>query len=263
MPTRKTIDVCALASGSKGNSLLIDGPDGALLVDAGLSAREIVRRVNTVGVDPTRITGILVTHDHSDHVRGVRVLARRLCVPVYGTHGTIEVAGLLDTTSCRTVDSGKEFTAAGFSVHPFSLPHDAAEPVGFVLSRDGVRIGIATDLGCATALVKNRLGACDFLFVESNHDEKMLMEGPYPWFLKQRIKGRTGHLSNDASARILTELLHDRLKGVVLAHLSEMNNRPELALGRAGEAVQPGKNGVTITVAGMTEPTAVFRLELE
>jgi phosphoribosyl 1,2-cyclic phosphodiesterase len=263
MPTRKTINVCALASGSKGNSLLIEGPEGALLVDAGLSAREIVKRIHTIGADPSVITGILVTHDHSDHVRGVRVLARRLSIPVYATRGTLEAAGLPDTTSVKHVYSGKEFTEAGFNIHPFSLPHDAVDPVGYVISREGVRIGIATDLGCATALVKRRLTGCNFLFMESNHDEKMLMDGPYPWFLKQRIKGRMGHLSNDASAGILAGLVHNGLEGVVLAHLSEMNNRPELALGAADDAVSPGVNGVNVVAACMAEPTAVFRLEPE
>jgi phosphoribosyl 1,2-cyclic phosphodiesterase len=156
-----------------------------------------------------------------------------------------------------------EFHAAGFSVHPFSLPHDASDPVGFVLSMAGIRIGIATDLGCATALIKTRLEKCDFLFLESNHDEKMLMEGPYPWFLKQRIRSRMGHLSNETSARTLSELTHGGLKGVVLAHLSETNNRPEIALKVADEMICTNRNGVPVTVAGMAEPTPVFRLDLK
>jgi phosphoribosyl 1,2-cyclic phosphodiesterase len=263
MFSQKSVQVCSLASGSKGNSILISGPEGGLLVDAGLSAREIVKRIHAIGADPSMIMGILVTHDHSDHVRGVRVLARRLSIPVYGTRGTLEGAGLVDMAPVKHIDSGREFTEAGFKIHPFSLPHDAADPVGYVVSWEGVRIGIATDLGCATALVKRRLTGCNLLFIESNHDEKMLMDGPYPWFLKQRIKGRTGHLSNAASADALTGLLHDGLEGVVLAHLSEMNNKPELALGTAGEAVNPGTNGIKIITACMAEPTAVFRLELK
>jgi phosphoribosyl 1,2-cyclic phosphodiesterase len=263
IPERNALKVCALASGSKGNSILLDGPEGALLVDVGLSAREIIRRIHIVGVDPGRIRGILVTHDHSDHVRGARVLAKRLSIPVFGTPGTLEMAGLDERTSTARICSGKEFSAAGFTVYPFSTPHDAADPVGFVLCMAGTRVGIATDLGCATALLKKRLEGCDFLFLESNHDEKMLMEGPYPWFLKQRIRSRMGHLSNDASSRILSELLHRGLRGVVLAHLSEMNNRPDLALGTAAEVVEPGRNGVSVTAAGMAQPTKVFRLELE
>jgi phosphoribosyl 1,2-cyclic phosphodiesterase len=263
MPSEKCIQVCALASGSKGNSILLDGPEGALLVDAGLSAREILRRTVSAGKDPRRIRAILVTHDHSDHTRGVRVLARRLSIPVFGTQGTLETAGLCEAASVSSIFPGVQFQASGFTVHPFSLPHDATDPVGFVLSMDGVRVGIATDLGCTTALLKKRLEGCHFLFLESNHDEKMLMEGPYPWFLKQRIRSRTGHLSNDVSAGLLSELLHGGLNGVVLAHLSEMNNRPDIALGKACEVIHPGRTGVSVTVAGIAEPTALFRLELK
>lgn len=263
MPNRKSLNVCALASGSKGNSVFLDGPDGALLVDAGLSAREIVKRIHTVGGDPARIKAILVTHDHTDHTRGVRVLAKRLSIPVIGTRGTLETAGLCEAAIVSHIRPGKEFQAAGFIVHPFSLPHDASDPVGFVLSVAGTRVGIATDLGCATALVQTRLQECDFLFLESNHDEKMLMEGPYPWFLKQRIRSRMGHLSNEASAGILAELIHGGLRGVVLAHLSEMNNRPDIALGKAGEVIEGLRSGAKVTVAGMAEPTSVFRLELK
>lgn len=263
MPPHNTLNVCALCSGSKGNSILLDGPEGALLVDAGLSAREIVKRIQIAGRDPGRVRGILVTHDHSDHVRGVRVLAQRLSIPVFGTRGTLDMAGLRQTVHATCIFPGGEFQAAGFTVNPFSLPHDASDPVGYILSIAGARVGIATDLGCATALVKTRLEGCDFLFLESNHDEKMLMEGPYPWFLKQRIRSRMGHLSNDASAGILSELIHDGLNGVVLAHLSEMNNSPDIALGTAGEVVNVGRSGVAITVAGMAEPTQVFRVELK
>jgi len=259
----KTVNVCALASGSKGNSLLIEGPEGALLVDAGLSAREILKRVLAAGADPERIRGILVTHDHSDHVRGVRVLAKRLSIPVYGTRATLEAIGLPDGNSGTAIAAGNGFNAAGFAVQPFSLPHDAADPVGFVVSIEDLRIGVATDLGYATALVKKRLTGCNFLLLESNHDEKMLMEGSYPWFLKQRIRSRMGHLSNFASSRLLSDLLHEDLQGVILGHLSEMNNRPDLALGAAAEAVQRGKNEVAVHVACMAEPTAVFKLDLK
>ncbi len=263
MPSRKTLNVCALASGSKGNSLLIEGPEGSLLVDAGLSAREILRRILAAGTAPETIRGILVTHDHSDHVRGVEVLARRLSIPVYGTRGTLDAVGFPEEDPGTAIAAGSGFCVAGFDVQPFSLPHDAVDPVGFVISMGGLKIGVATDLGCVTALVRKRLAGCDFLLIESNHDEKMLMEGTYPWFLKQRIRSRMGHLSNVASSGLLGELLHGGLQGVILGHLSEMNNRPELALGAAGEAVEKGKSEITVHAAGMAEPTAVFRLELK
>ncbi|UCG39255.1 MAG: MBL fold metallo-hydrolase [bacterium] len=256
------IGICALASGSKGNSILVDGPEGALLVDAGLSAREILRRLSHVGADPGRVRGILVTHDHSDHIRGVRVLARRLGVPVYGTGSAVKAAVAPESLPASFVKPGGKLEVAGFTVLPFSLPHDAEDPVGYVLGLDGIRIGIATDLGCRTALLMERMAGCDVLVLESNHCEKLLMEGPYPWFLKQRIRSRTGHLSNEASGSILTDLVHDGLQHVILAHLSEINNTPDLALGSAAEAVAAGRNGVALTVAGMAVPTCVVKLEL-
>jgi phosphoribosyl 1,2-cyclic phosphodiesterase len=257
----KHIGVSALASGSKGNSIFIDGPDGSVLVDAGLSAREILRRLAHIGASPRRLTGILVTHDHSDHLRGVRVLARRLGLTVYGTADTLAVPELSDTETLRTITSGEEFAIAGFTVKPFALPHDARDPVGYVLERDGIRIGIATDLGCGTALVKRRLAGCDMVILESNYDEDMLLEGPYPWFLKQRIRSRKGHLSNEASSQILGELLHPGLQRIVLAHLSEVNNSPDAALGEAGGVVGSRGNGLDLTAAGMAEPTPIMIIE--
>jgi phosphoribosyl 1,2-cyclic phosphodiesterase len=255
------IRVSALASGSKGNSVYIDGPEGSLLVDAGLSARELMRRLAHIGASPDRVSGILVTHDHSDHLRGVRVLAKRLGLTVYGTAETLKAAELPDSTSIKVVSPGEEFCAAGFTIKPFSLPHDARDPVGFLLAMDGVKIGVATDLGYATALIKRRLAGCDMLVLESNYDESMLMEGPYPWFLKQRIRSRKGHLSNEDSSQILRELLHPDLQHVILAHLSEVNNCPEVALSEATGAVRSCGNGVDLTAAGMAEPTSLFVIE--
>lgn len=257
----KRVGVSALASGSKGNSVYIDGPEGALLVDAGLSAREIMRRLALIGGSPDRIAGILVTHDHSDHLRGVRVLSKRLGLTVYGTADTLAAADLPDSTSVKIINSSDDFTVAGFSVKSFSLPHDARDPVGYVLAKDDVKIGIATDLGFATALVRRRLAGCDMLILESNYDEDMLLEGPYPWFLKQRIRSRKGHLSNEASSQVLSELLHSNLQHVVLAHLSEVNNSPEAALGEAAGAVGVRENGLDLTAAGMAEPTPIFYIE--
>ncbi len=258
---KKHIGVSVLASGSKGNSIFIDGPDWSLIVDAGLSAREIMRRLAHVGASPDRISGILVTHDHGDHLRGVRVLAKRLGLTVYGTADTLRAAGLPDNASVRVVRSGEDFAVAGFTIRPFSLPHDAADPVGFLLAHDEVKIGIATDLGCATALVRRRLAGCDMLVLESNYDERMLLEGPYPWFLKQRIRSRKGHLSNEASSQILSELLHPGLQRVILAHISEVNNCPKAALDEAVGAVGGRGNGLDLTAAGMAEPTPMFYIE--
>jgi phosphoribosyl 1,2-cyclic phosphodiesterase len=257
----KRVGVSALASGSKGNSIFIDGPDGSLIVDAGLSAREIVRRLAHVGASLDRLSGILVTHDHSDHLRGVRVLAKRLGLTVYATADTLRAAGLPDSASVRVVRSGEEFAVAGFNIRPFTLPHDAEDPVGYLLERDAVKIGIATDLGCVTALVRRRLAGCDMLVLESNYDEGMLQKGPYPWFLKQRIRSRKGHLSNVASSKVLSELIHPGLQKVILAHLSEVNNCPEAALDEAAGAVGDRGNGVDLTAACMATPTPMFYIE--
>jgi len=257
----KHVGVSVLASGSKGNSVYIDGPDGSLIVDVGLSAREIMRRLTMVGARPDEVSGILITHDHIDHLRGVRVLAKRLGLAVYGTSRTLQEAGLPEGVSQNVIRSGEDFLAAGFTIRPFTLPHDAVDPVGYLISRDGLNVGIATDLGYATALVKTRLAGCDMLVLESNYDERMLLEGPYPWFLKQRIQGKRGHLSNGAASRTLGELYHPGLQRVVLAHLSEINNNPEAALGEAACAVGNRGNSTVVMAACQGEPTPIMFVE--
>ena len=254
------IRVSVLASGSKGNSMLIDGPEGALLVDAGLSAKELVRRMEFVGADPQRLRAIIVTHDHSDHLRGVRVLAKRLELPVFGTGATLAAADLPSVEIKNTVTPGSPFDVAGFSVVPFSLPHDAADPVGYVVQGFGARIGMATDLGSVNSLVRERLAGCDMLLLEFNYDERMLRDGPYPWFLKQRIQGRFGHLSNSHSARLLGELHHPDLQHVFLGHLSETNNCPDKALA-AAQSVAGCGNGAELTVGRQSKPTPLIVIE--
>ncbi len=228
--------LAVLASGSSGNCCYLETSAGALLVDAGLSARETLRRLKELGRDPARVEAILVTHEHIDHARGVRVLARQLGVPVRGTAGTLDALPE-EVPGARELPSGESERMGGFTVSPFSLPHDAADPVGFVLEAGGVRVGVATDLGCVTGLARERLAGCGALVLESNHDERMLMEGPYPWHLKQRIRSRRGHLSNGDAAEMLAGLWHRRLRAVVLAHLSETNNLPRLALEGARAAM--------------------------
>lgn len=254
------IRISALASGSKGNSMVIDGPEGALLVDAGLSARELVRRMGEVGVDPARLQGIVVTHDHSDHIRGVRVLAKRLGLAVYGTSATLGSSDLPEVHSKNAIEPGTSFDAAGFSVIPFSLPHDASDPVGYVFEGFGARIGIATDLGSVNNLVRERLTGCDMLLLEFNYDDQMLRDGPYPWFLKQRIQGRMGHLSNSHSADLLGEIIHSDMQHVILGHLSEVNNCPDKAMA-AAEAIAGYGNGTKLTVGRQARPTETVVIE--
>lgn len=221
-----------LASGSSGNSFLVQGNTGSVLVDAGLSAKQIAERMARVGVDPASLSGILVSHGHSDHVKGVGVLSRKYKLPIWMNRETWKL--VKDATGkihkLEFFETGRVFEFAGFRIHPFSVPHDCVDPVGFRISVGTSRMGIATDLGTATGLVANLLTGVQVVVIESNHDPQMLLDGPYPWELKQRVRGRLGHLSNPDTAQLLQRVFSDELQAVVLAHMSETNNRAELAL---------------------------------
>ena len=225
------LSVCVLASGSKGNAIHVRAGRTQLLFDAGLSGIEIQRRMQAAGLAPEDLTGIVVSHEHSDHIRGVGVLARRFKLPVYISPSTAAAASsqLGTIEKLRAITIGDTFAVDGLSIHPFATSHDARDPAGFTITRDGCKIGIATDLGIATGMVRHHLKACDLLVLEANHDPRMLIEGPYPWHLKQRIKSRNGHLSNQDARDLLAELNHGGLYHVILAHLSETNNTPAKA----------------------------------
>ena len=227
----KTLSVCVLGSGSRGNAIYVSDGTTSILVDAGFSAREIDRRMRSQGLDPARLNAVLLTHEHSDHIRGVERWVRRHRLPVYLTAGTFQAAAALhDLPEIFTFTCGSEVRIHTLTVRPFSIAHDARDPAGFTIGANGSRIGIATDLGHVTALVREHLRNCRLLVLEANHDPQMLMDGPYPWFLKQRIRSRTGHLSNQETGRLLADILHPALEQVVLAHLSETNNTPARAL---------------------------------
>ncbi len=228
--------VCLLASGSKGNSLFIEAGDTRLLVDAGLSCREIMARLDVLGVSGADLHGIVITHEHNDHIRGAGTIARRHKVPVLLSCATAkETADHFRGASLVEFESGCSFTFRDMELDPFPITHDTTDPVGFVIHSAEARIGVATDLGIATRLVREKLQRCRVLVLESNHDERMLTDGPYPWHLKQRIKSRHGHLSNSESAELLGDLVHAGLEGVFLAHLSETNNHPDIARAVAHE----------------------------
>ena len=235
------LSVCMLASGSKGNAIYISDGATTLLVDAGLSGVEIERRLKAHDLDPRDIDAMIVSHEHADHIRGVGILSRRFNLPVYLSEKTGREAGQIigKVNDVRSFTCGQPFNLNTLVIHPFATTHDAEDSAGFTISCNGQKIGIATDLGIATTMVKQHLKGCDLLILEANHDPEMLMNGPYPWPLKQRIKGRTGHLSNQASGELLSELKHDRLQHVILAHLSETNNTP----GKALEEVEPALKG--------------------
>lgn len=223
--------VCLLASGSKGNSLFVEAGETKILIDAGLSAREIVARLASIEVAVSEIHGIIVSHEHNDHIRGAGTLARKFDIPVLLSYpASRETAGHFRSARLIEFESGCSFEFRDLLIDPFPITHDTVDPVGIVVeSRDG-RIGVATDLGLATRLVREKLKGCRALVLESNHDEEMLANGPYPWHLKQRIKSRHGHLSNREAADLLADVLGPGLESVFLAHLSEVNNHPEKAL---------------------------------
>jgi phosphoribosyl 1,2-cyclic phosphodiesterase len=223
--------VCLLASGSKGNSLLIESGRTRLLIDAGLSARELRKRLDLIGVDASSLTALLITHEHTDHVRGLGPLVRQLDLPVYLHSDLARI--LTDVGKPERVYEfvdGEDFTLNDLTVRPFAITHDSLAPVGFTFSGESGKVGIATDLGIATRLVSECLQGCRALVLETNHDEDMLRDGPYPWPLKQRVGSNHGHLSNRAGGSLLQGLLWQGLETVFLGHLSETNNCPKLAL---------------------------------
>ena len=255
--------VCLLASGSKGNSIFIETEESRVLIDVGLSAREIEKRLAAVSVEAADIDAIFVTHEHSDHVRGVIPFSNRFKTPVYIHHQTREV--FPDGKRLKVdqeFDSGASFQLKDMVITPFPITHDAVAPVGFTVETAQGKIGVATDLGIATRLVVEQLKNSRILVLESNHDDDMLRDGPYPWVLKQRIRSRHGHLSNNASAELLTSLLWDNLEAVFLAHLSEQNNRPALAEQAArGVLKNNGLCSPILAVGSQAAPSLCFNLK--
>ncbi|SHJ55936.1 Phosphoribosyl 1,2-cyclic phosphodiesterase [Malonomonas rubra DSM 5091] len=221
--------VCLLASGSRGNSALIEADNCRILVDAGLSGREIEKRLASLELAGEDLDAILVTHEHHDHVGGVGPLARRFDLPVYidqQTHAALPKLGKI--ARLELFDAGDTFSFRDLEISSFSTTHDAINPVGYVIESDEGKVGYATDLGMSTRLVSDQLKACRVLILEANHDEQMLLDGPYPWPLKQRIRSRHGHLSNNESRRLLEDVNWSGLEALFLAHLSEENNCPDL-----------------------------------
>ena len=247
-----------LGSGSGGNAVVVESNGRRLLIDAGFSSRELARRLALVEIEPGSLQALVLTHEHVDHCRGAARFARRHRLPVFATAGTlaaIDLAG--DTARMATVlRSGEPREVAGFQVEPFLLPHDAREPIGIVLEdAAGRRLGLLADCGTRSHLAWARLRELDILLMETNHDLDMLRNGPYPWPLKQRVAGRHGHLSNREAADGLPDLLCDRLRWVVLYHLSRTNNLPALAAATLAEALAREGCGARLEVSGQFQPT--------
>lgn len=223
---------CLLGSGSKGNAIYIESRGEAILIDQGFSLRELKSRMESRALDPLRITGLIVTHEHSDHIAGVGVAARGLDIPVFATPGTL--AGKKNIfngdETVFPIESGESFSVGPFEILPFRVSHDAADPVQYVVRAGKKKLVVATDLGYVSTLVEECMRDSDLIVIEANHDVEMLKNGPYPWELKQRIMSRVGHLSNRNAAEFLFNLsCACRTPRVVLAHLSEENNTPERA----------------------------------
>ncbi len=229
---KKTMRFSILSSGSRGNACYIETDETGILVDAGLSGIEIERRLAAIGRSPQNLDAIFVTHEHSDHIKGVGVLSRRFKLPVYANSETLKFGAkaLGKLSSVIAVQTGETLKIKQLSLETFTKCHDAVDPMGLVLSRNGVKIGLVTDMGRSTRLVEDRLRTCSALILEFNYDPTMLSEGPYPMDLKRRIHGSEGHLSNQQAGALLETLSHDDLKCLVLAHLSETNNHPKKAL---------------------------------
>jgi len=252
------IRMTVLASGSRGNSAVLSSSDTSILIDAGLSCKETLKRMHTAGEDPLALKGVVITHEHQDHVNGLAVLARKLRIPIYMTEPTHHAwkrwyrsnaprksdGSKADAhiEQLELFNAGEAFQIGDIGVTPFTIPHDAADPVGFVFNVEGIRIGFVTDLGYMPTSVRTHLRGCDGLVIESNHDLEMLRVGPYPWAVKQRVMSRTGHLSNEELAKFLATDYDGGAAFIVLAHLSENNNLPEVALACAENALNPRRS---------------------
>lgn len=248
-PAPGRVALHVLSSGSRGNLLCLESGATRILIDAGLSARMTEGMLRARRIDPAGLAGILVTHEHIDHVRGVALLARRHRLRVWASERVWEGPGeAWEVERAHSFRPGVPFSVGGLSIEPFAISHDTVDPVGFAVTTPKGRIGVATDLGYASRGVRENLSGCRALLLESNHDEGMLRHGPYPAHLKRRIAGEKGHLSNRQSADLLAELVHPGLTLVVLAHLSEENNTPELALQGASRILGDLPHPVRLTV---------------
>ena len=227
--------LCSIASGSSGNCVYVGSENTNLLVDAGVSAKRIEGGLGEIEIKPDTIQGILITHEHSDHISGLGILARKYHIPIYGTNETIcalqkiKSLGKVENDLYHCIKPDEDFYINDIKVEPFSTSHDASDPVCYTLQAEGHKVGIATDLGKYDDYILSKLEGSEILYVEANHDVNMLMVGKYPYYLKQRILGDHGHLSNDTSADLISKLIHPRLQSVLLAHLSKENNYEELA----------------------------------
>ena len=242
------MEICSIASGSSGNCICAGTQNCHLMIDAGISGKRIEAGLNSVGLKTNEMEGILVTHEHSDHISGLGVIARRYGLPIYGTRGTLEAiaaassVGKIDPSLFHVIEPDVDVAIGELIVHPIRTSHDAADPVAYILKAENQKIGVITDLGKYDDYIVENLKGLDILLLEANHDVHMLEVGSYPYPLKRRILGEKGHLSNELSGQLLGELLHDDMKAVILGHLSRENNYEELAYETVRQEVTLGEN---------------------
>lgn len=260
------MNLYSIASGSSGNCIYVGNEDTSLLVDAGISGKRVIEGLSAMDINPEKLKGLLITHEHSDHIKGVGVLARKFKVPIYATAETINailhtsMVGHIPETLLHIIEPDVNFVIDDILVSPFSISHDASNPVAYTFTNNGAKIGIATDMGTYNDYIVDKLQGCNALLIEANHDVHMLQVGGYPYVLKRRILGDLGHLSNENSGRLLCSIYHDGLKNIVLGHLSKENNYPELAYQTVKYELEQYKSDILecckLRVAKREEPSA-------
>ncbi|MBL7107739.1 MAG: MBL fold metallo-hydrolase [Candidatus Cloacimonetes bacterium] len=251
--------ICVLASGSKGNSILISGIQTNILIDAGISGKKISEKLNYAKVDENSIKAIFITHEHSDHIKGAGVISRKLKIPIFANKSTFQVAKnrIGKVESVYFFENGNPFTFNEFLIEPFSVPHDCEENSCFKISERNSKkkLVILTDAGYSTRLIKEKIKNSSTIILESNHDFDKLINGPYDWSLKQRIKSNNGHLSNSQACELMSEIIHPNLENIILAHLSEENNEPEIAKSEMHKILNKCGHKCNLFIASQNEPT--------
>lgn len=265
------MDFFSVASGSSGNCICLGSDQCHVMIDAGISGKRIEEGMNTYDYTTSDMDGVLITHEHSDHIQGLGVVARKYGLPIYATKGTADAilqsssVGKIDPSLFHVIEAGKTFFIGNLEIYPMSISHDAADPVAYLVSDGRHRVGIVTDLGYYDADIVSHMEGLDALLLEANHDIRMLQVGAYPYPLKQRILGERGHLSNETSGQLLGQILHDGMQHILLGHLSKENNYDELAYETVRLEISLGDNpyrgnDFPIEVAKRDRPSSLIRL---
>lgn len=265
------MDFFSVASGSSGNCICLGSDQCHVMIDAGISGKRIEEGMNTYDYTTSDMDGVLITHEHSDHIQGLGVVARKYGLPIYATKGTADAilqsssVGKIDPSLFHVIEAGKTFFIGNLEIYPMSISHDAADPVAYLVSDGRHRVGVVTDLGYYDADIVSHMEGLDALLLEANHDIHMLQVGAYPYPLKQRILGERGHLSNETSGQLLGQILHEGMQHILLGHLSKENNYDELAYETVRLEISLGDNpyrgnDFPIEVAKRDRPSSLIRL---